>query len=224
MAKNKKGTGLLVVMFDVPPADKEEEFQRWYNEEHLWELLSIPGILDAARYGAVSDGPKYLVCYELESPEVTSSEAYLKYSKNPSEWTRKISPWVLGIARVGNTYQQIFPTEVSPEVARGGMAPVLQIGRMDIPAEQEDEFNEFYNTVYAANYLKVAGCIRFRRYRAVHGEPKYAVVYEFEHEGVSSSPEWEAARESSGGWLSHTFPRMKHAPGSPGVYKKIFPL
>ena len=56
---NKKGTALMMVWVDVP-ADKEKEFNRWYNEEHLAELLSVPGILNAARYEAVRSGPKHL--------------------------------------------------------------------------------------------------------------------------------------------------------------------
>ena len=52
----KKGTGLLMVWADVP-ADKEAEFNRWYNEEHLAERLAIPGFLDGARYEAVQGGP-----------------------------------------------------------------------------------------------------------------------------------------------------------------------
>ena len=39
---DKKGTGLLMVWADIP-ADKEEDFNNWYNTEHLAELLSIPG-------------------------------------------------------------------------------------------------------------------------------------------------------------------------------------
>ena len=66
---NKRGTGLLTVWADVP-ADKEDDFNRWYNEEHLAELLAIPGVLNAARYEAVKSGPKHLACYELESPAV----------------------------------------------------------------------------------------------------------------------------------------------------------
>ena len=42
MAK-KKGTGLLMVWADVP-ADKEDEFNRWYNEEHLAERHGGAGL------------------------------------------------------------------------------------------------------------------------------------------------------------------------------------
>ena len=66
---NKKGTGLLMVWVDVP-ADKEKEFNRWYNDEHLAERLAIPGFLAGARYEAVKGSPKHLAYYELESPAV----------------------------------------------------------------------------------------------------------------------------------------------------------
>ena len=36
MAK-KKGTALMMVAADIP-ADMEEEFNKWYQEEHLQEL------------------------------------------------------------------------------------------------------------------------------------------------------------------------------------------
>jgi hypothetical protein len=49
MATTLKGAGLLMVWADVP-ADKEEEFNRWYNEEHLQERLAVPGFLSGARY------------------------------------------------------------------------------------------------------------------------------------------------------------------------------
>jgi hypothetical protein len=71
MAK-KKGTGLLMVWADVP-ADKEEEFNHWYNEEHLAERLSVPGFLSGARYEAVKGGPKHLACYELDTVAVLES-------------------------------------------------------------------------------------------------------------------------------------------------------
>ena len=59
---NKKGTGLFMVWVDVPD-DKLAEFNGYYNEEHLAELLSVPGVLNAARYEAVSSGPKHPVSY-----------------------------------------------------------------------------------------------------------------------------------------------------------------
>ena len=72
------------------------------------------------------------------------------------------------------------------------------------------------------NYEEVPGCIRGRRYRALVGEPKYATVYEFEHENVSSSDTWNAARDAHPG-SADMRAQMTHADGSPGIYRRIFP-
>ena len=76
----KKGNGLLLVLSEAP-AEHDAEFNRWYNEEHIPERLSIPGVLNAARYEAVAGGPRYLACYELASPDAWHSEAWQKWLK-----------------------------------------------------------------------------------------------------------------------------------------------
>jgi hypothetical protein len=218
----KKGTGLLMVWADVP-ADKEEEFNRWYNEEHLPERMAIPGFLGAARYEAVKGGPKHLACYELESAAVMESPAYKKVQANPTPWTRRIGPQAIGAPFIRNIYTMIHPRAVTAEIGKAAMAPALQIGRMDVPAAADREFNEWYNTVYVPNYEKVPGVIRGRRYRAVEGTPTYLTVYEFEHPKVSGSPAWTAQRDASPA-NARMREHMKHAPGSPGVYVKTVEL
>ena len=80
---NKKGSALLMVWVEVP-ADKEDDFNAWYNEEHLAERLAIPGFLSAARYESDSPGaPKHLAMYELENIGVMTSEAYLSVRAQP---------------------------------------------------------------------------------------------------------------------------------------------
>ena len=219
---NKRGTGLLMVWCDVP-ADKEAEFNRWYNEEHLAERLSVPGFLGAARYEAVKGGPKHLAVYELESPAVMESEAYKKVSSNPTPWTKKTGPQAVATTFIRNIYSMIHPKAVTPAIAQAGMAPALQLGRMGVPANVDAEWNEWYSTIYVPNYEKVPGVIRGRRYRAVVGEPTYMTFYEFEHPKVSETDAWKAQQNAVP--ISQTMrSHMKHAPGSPGVYVKTFQL
>ena len=217
---NKKGTSLMMVWADIP-ADKEEDFNRWYNEEHLQELLSVPGILNAARYEAVRSGPKHLACYELESPAVIETDAFKNRPR--TEWGSRVSPSIIGTNFINKVYEMIYPDALNDDIAGADMAPALQIGRMDISPENEDEWNRWYSGVYVPNYEKVPGCIRGRRWRVVRGQPKYAVVYEFEHEGVSDTDAWQAQRD-----INPDNPRMRdlmtHAPGSPGIWKKTFQL
>ena len=84
----KKGTGVLIMWAEIP-AELEDELRRWYDEEHLAELMAVPGVLNAARYEATSSGPKHLVVYELESPAVVQSEAWT--SRPRTEWGQENS-------------------------------------------------------------------------------------------------------------------------------------
>ena len=103
------GKGLLLVMMDIDP-ENEEEFNRWYTEEHIPERLAIPGFISARRYRALEGGPKYLALYELESPEVLNSKEYRhRYHEAPTEWTRQILSKVKNYVR--NVYIQIYSVE-----------------------------------------------------------------------------------------------------------------
>ena len=122
---NKKGTGLLMVWCEVP-ADVEDEFNRWYNEEHIEERLSIPGILSAARYEAVVSGPKHLAVYELESSAVMESDEYLKVRSNPTEWSKRMSPEYTATTYIRNVYEMIHPAGLTDAIAKqphGSRAP-----------------------------------------------------------------------------------------------------
>ena len=210
---NRKGTALLMVWTDVP-ADKEAEFNRWYNEEHLPERMAIPGFLSCARYEAVKGGPKHLACYELEHVAVLESDTYKKVSRNPTPWTQKIGPQAIGNPFIRNVYTMVHPSALTRAIAGSAMAPALQMGRMDVPPEVDVEWNTWYNTVYVPNYEKVPGVIRGRRYRAVEGAPRYLTLYEFEHPRVSESAEWHAQRNAVA--VSERMrARHRHSPGVP---------
>ena len=131
---NKKGRGLLMVYCDVP-LDVEEEFNQWYNQEHIPERLSIPGVLNAARYEAVQGGPKYLACYELDTHQAWHSPEWQNWLNNPTEWSRRMSPSVVATTYIRNLYRLIYPDNVDEQTSQADMAPVMLVGRMSVPAE-----------------------------------------------------------------------------------------
>jgi len=217
---NKKGTGLMLVGADIP-ADKEADFNQWYQEEHLQELMGVPGILNAARYEATKSGPKHLAVYELESVDVVNTDAFKNRPR--TEWGQKVSPSLIGANFFNLVLDMIHPGALTDDIAGSDMANALQIGRMDVPAANDDDWNKWYSGVYVPNYEKCPGVIRGRRWRAVRGEPQYATVYEFEDENVSETEEWLKQRE-----IHPDNPRMRdimtHAAGSPGIWRKTFQL
>jgi hypothetical protein len=82
--------GLLLTMTE-PPAAMDEEFNAWYDDEHLPERLAIPGFRSARRWVAeVAPGEgKYLATYELDSPQVLGSAEYLTRFEGATPWTRR---------------------------------------------------------------------------------------------------------------------------------------
>jgi hypothetical protein len=77
--------GLLLTM-TRPPAGMEDEFNAWYDAEHLPERLSIRGFRSARRWVS---GKTYLATYELDSAAVLASRTYLSFLNDPTPWTRR---------------------------------------------------------------------------------------------------------------------------------------
>jgi hypothetical protein len=216
----KKGRGIFLVYTDID-STHEEEFNVWYNTEHLPELLALPGFLDAARYEATKGGPRYLAVYELDAAEALQTPEFKAWRAKPSPWSRRISPTVIGTNLTRILGQQIFPPDV--ETPDRGMAPALQIGRMSVPESADSEWNAWYNGEYIPGYRKVPGVIYARRYRVVEGETRYTTVYEFEHDTVSESDAWQHQRQTSSPRSERMRALMTHGQGSPGVYRRIYP-
>ena len=217
----RKGNAVMMVFVDVDP-EMDADFNAWYNQEHVSDLLKMPGFLNAARYEALKGGPRYLACYELESVEALQSPEYLEIRRNPSEWTKKISLSVRGRNYVRNVYTQIYPQENDVHILGRGMAPALQIGRMEVPQRVEAKYNEYYDNVRSPANLKVPGCVDIRRYHAVEGDPKYMTMYEFEHEKVPETAAWQE-RRGQDNMHEYIGGSYGHAPGSPGVYRRTLP-
>ena len=215
-----KGRGLMMVFADVPAA-VEDEFNRWYDEEHIPERLSIPGVLSAARYTALEGGPKHLACYELNEPEAWSTDSWQYHLINPTEWSKRMSPSVVGETYIRNVYRLIYPDQVAEETAQSGMSPVLLVGRISVPPALEAQFNHAYNTERLPMCSSIPGYIRARRFEAVMGDPKYITVHEMQTPEVADSPEWKAwTTMVTPDWSSTVRPQMVHEAGSPGVYIK----
>src|SRR5215472_9989480 len=82
--------GFLLVLMQPPPA-MEEEFNAWYDTEHIPERLAVPGFESALRFSSTGAGPKYLAMYDLATESVLDGEAYRRVAGgNSSPWTKRI--------------------------------------------------------------------------------------------------------------------------------------
>jgi hypothetical protein len=101
------GSVLLVTSVDIVP-EAEVEFNRWYNDVHLPEILVCPGFKSCSRYEAVQGEPRYLAIYELES------EAALHTPE-----MRKVRGWGDMFPHVRNFHERVYRRIYQAESAVG---------------------------------------------------------------------------------------------------------
>ena len=103
------GGTIMVVMMQVDP-EHEDEFNRWYDEEHLLERLEIPGYISARRFKLEegTDGMLNFLCiWELEDASPLQSAMYQQQRARMTALHRRANEVIK--ARARGIYHQIYP-------------------------------------------------------------------------------------------------------------------
>jgi hypothetical protein len=87
---------IYVVQADYTDPLSEADWNEWYSEVHIPDLLSVPGWLSSQRYRAISGVPKYLTVHEIESPRIFGSPAHQKVA-GWGQWEDRIANFSRGI-------------------------------------------------------------------------------------------------------------------------------
>jgi hypothetical protein len=97
---------LFSAAMDVQP-EREAVFNEVYDQEHVPLLLAVPGVISVARFKTqeltmilggerrtivIENEPRYNALYELESPEVLTSEAWAK-AVDRGRWVGEVRPY-----------------------------------------------------------------------------------------------------------------------------------
>ena len=97
---------VFAAAMDIAP-DREALFHEVYDTEHIPLILKVPGVLSAVRFEArpvtmiiggerktiVAEGePRFNAVYELESPDVLTSEAWAK-AVDAGRWPGQVRPF-----------------------------------------------------------------------------------------------------------------------------------
>lgn len=201
----RKLLGALIVVYDFS-ALGGDEFNDWYDTEHVPERLAVNGFINAQRWLAIDNPKLSVVTYDVEHADVLNSPAYRAVSgANSSPWTMRIGKKCKLMALyVG---EQIFPGDcVGPEPAGG-----LLLLAMNVDADIEAEFNRWNDTEHFPRLAAISGVLAARRFRCLRGRQKYLAVYHTREPGVIDSPAWIQARETPWTWRMrpHTRDRMR---------------
>jgi len=157
-----------MVTMEPPPA-LEEEFNEWYDTEHLPERVAIDGFETAQRYVCISGFPRYMAAYDLSSSGVIDGEAYRNIAGSRySPWTQRILRKAKGLWRI--TGEQVYPGQASAILA----PRLLLLHYRGIADAASGRLIEDLRATYEAH-----GQIRVIRYAAGAGEaPAYVVLVE----------------------------------------------
>jgi len=98
VAPTSGAEGFLLNVMNVAP-EGEADFNKWYDDEHIPALASVPGTLLARRYKMTDAGVhKYVAIYHLVSPDVTKTQAWEKAVATP--WTERVRPHMRDRVRI----------------------------------------------------------------------------------------------------------------------------
>jgi hypothetical protein len=179
----------------------EDEFNDWYDTEHLPERQRVPGFLLCQRWIGVDDRTLSLATYDLENHAVLKSPGYLAIGgANLSPWSKRVTARTDLVMRFEG--DQILPGDELPPAKAGG----LLLNAMNIPTEHEADFNDWYDKEHIPALSAVPGVLSARRFRGT-GNRKYVALYHLATPDVVESDAWKTARESE--WSSRVVARFQ---------------
>ena len=183
-------TGLLAVAFDSTGV-AEDEFNDWYDTEHIPERRRLSGFLALQRWIGVDDHRLAVATYDLQSLQVLEGAAYRAISgENLSPWSKRITGKCRRIMRFEGE-------QLTGESAAPADAAALLLVAMNVDPEWEQEFNRWYNEEHLPSLSALPGVLCARRFRANTGPVKYLASYHLGSADVCESPAWKKAVDTN---------------------------
>jgi hypothetical protein len=112
--------GILAIFNNVAPG-RDDDFNNWFQGEHLAERLAVPGFLYGRRHQALSGSSAYFNFYVVESPDVLTSKAYLDRVNAPTPRSRVTMSEIFR-----DMCRTVCRREMRVGSARGGMTAVAR--------------------------------------------------------------------------------------------------
>ncbi|GAA0709320.1 DUF4286 family protein [Vreelandella titanicae] len=93
------------IVLTNPSEGSEEEYNRWYEEQHIPDLLKVPGVIGAQRFRMAHDpmqaNPlwRYLVIYELqtEDPKEVMDEVLRRVGGETMPMSEALDPHLFAV-------------------------------------------------------------------------------------------------------------------------------
>jgi hypothetical protein len=120
--------GMLVTWMNVDSAH-DDDFNRWYDREHLEERVRIPGFVSGARYQSIRGSRRYLGLYRTTSLEVFKTPAYRDAFQHQTPWS------VTNLSRMQNAMRRVCAIQAEAGAGTGSWLAVLRLGASAIGSD-----------------------------------------------------------------------------------------
>lgn len=169
------GSAISQLRWHVEPAEVDG-FNRWYDEEHLADLLAQPGVLSGRRFVRAQtafSAPStfnYITIYQLEGTSALETPSYRAMASAPSELTKQVA---MSLPMRRDVATQIYPTDRADSQPVGN-AIMHVFTHAD--ASIVDDFHRWYEEEHIPALVACDGVFGARRFACTTPE---ADGYEF---------------------------------------------
>jgi hypothetical protein len=242
--------GIWAIWYELPEdRTARSGYMDWFHSAHIPEKLSRPGYLWAAHYELGLGGPRFQKVVDglvhADAPDLGRGRGFLALFGgltahtflNPSPGQLKERQDALTRRMIGvrqQPYSCIFAEETrvdGPEIAARGPGitpgPYVQMGNFNVASYKiEDDVGAWYAQHRLPFMASMPGCIGARKLLATAGWGKHSILYEYtslEAREQHFIPHEEQAHDAAS-WTARILPQLVHAPCSPAVGRRIWPM
>ncbi len=208
--------GVLIAAMDFSNV-AADEFNDWYDTEHIPERQRVPGFLTLQRWIGLENPRQSVATYDLDSLAVLQSPGYRVIGgENLSPWSKRVTAKVERLLRYEG--EQILPGDATAPVHAGGL---LLVGMTPAP-EVDTAFNAWYDTEHVPALARVPGVLCARRYRTSAGNSKYVALYHLSRmeAGERVDPDAPACSRPDHQSAAPCLPELRARLGTPGSNRR----
>lgn len=184
-----------IVLSNPVTPDRDAEFNDWYTNRHIPDLMTLPGFVRAQRYRLVHSfldqmaGPKptwsYMVLYELEAPDLGAMLAELVDAHGDGRIT------VSDVLDHASLTALVF-SPVSPFRGEVGRGRQIFLALSNPTLGQEAAFNDWYDGQHVPDVISIPGITGAERFRLavtfldpLGGGQQYLTLYDVDTDDVA---------------------------------------
>jgi len=238
--------GIRAVWYDLGEDDKDG-YLDWLHSTYLPAVLQRPGIMWAAHYeitggganmdkigdvleradGDIPDGADYVLLVGAGSPHVFFKPIYEEVDAENPATVEMLAKRQGERINVFTEEARINGPEFDYRVQDSTPGPAIQMGSFRARTlADENDLAAWYANYRLPAMARMGGCIATRKMVSVTGWAKHSVLYEFTsleaREQHFQNHESLALNEEV--WTNKIINYTIHAPGSPSVGRRIWPI